>query len=65
MAGKANVSHQSATELKVSELPDPVPKDDEYLIEVRAAATNFFDVLQIAGKYQNQPRMCPDSTPAL
>ncbi|KAG8418605.1 hypothetical protein J3459_012209 [Metarhizium acridum] len=46
---------KSATELKVSELPDPVPKDDEYLIEVRAAATNFFDVLQIAGKYQNQP----------
>ncbi|KAK8931842.1 Quinone oxidoreductase-like protein 2 [Metarhizium anisopliae] len=42
-------------ELKVSELADPVPKDDEYLIEVRAAATNFFDVLQIAGKYQNQP----------
>lgn len=41
----------------MTELPDPVPKDDEYLIEVRAAATNFFDVLQIAGKYQNQPRM--------
>ncbi|KAK9435027.1 Alcohol dehydrogenase superfamily, zinc-type [Metarhizium brunneum] len=46
---------KSPTELKVSELADPVPKDDEYLIEVRAAATNFFDVLQIAGKYQNQP----------
>ncbi|GAO16738.1 uncharacterized protein UV8b_06834 [Ustilaginoidea virens] len=46
---------KSPTELKVSELPDPVPKDDEYLIHVRAAATNFFDVLQIAGKYQNQP----------
>ncbi|KAK2592429.1 hypothetical protein QQS21_009881 [Conoideocrella luteorostrata] len=46
---------KSPKELKVSELPNPVPKDDEYLIEVRAAATNFFDVLQIAGKYQNQP----------
>jgi len=37
-------------------LPDPVPKDDEYLIEVHAAATNFFDILQIQGKYQLQPR---------
>ncbi|KHN95996.1 Alcohol dehydrogenase superfamily, zinc-type [Metarhizium album ARSEF 1941] len=46
---------KSPTELRVSQLPDPVPKDDEYVIEVRAAATNFFDVLQIAGKYQSQP----------
>ncbi|KAH7319977.1 putative quinone oxidoreductase [Stachybotrys elegans] len=41
--------------LKVSDLPDPVPKKDEYLIRVHAAATNFFDILQIQGKYQNQP----------
>ncbi|KAG6028117.1 hypothetical protein E4U41_000773 [Claviceps citrina] len=46
---------KSPAELKVTELPDPVPQDDEYLVEVRAAATNFFDILQIAGKYQNQP----------
>ncbi|QPG94732.1 hypothetical protein C2857_006864 [Epichloe festucae Fl1] len=46
---------RSPAELEVTELPDPVPKDDEYLIEVRAAAANFFDVLQIAGKYQHQP----------
>ncbi|KAG5975613.1 hypothetical protein E4U55_007618 [Claviceps digitariae] len=46
---------ESPTQLKVTELPDPVPQDDEYLIEIRAAATNFFDVLQIAGKYQTQP----------
>ncbi|KAG5988865.1 hypothetical protein E4U43_004618, partial [Claviceps pusilla] len=46
---------KSPTELKVTELPDPVPESDEYLIEIRAAATNFFDVLQIAGKYQSQP----------
>ncbi|KAI0881293.1 uncharacterized protein GGS22DRAFT_172843 [Annulohypoxylon maeteangense] len=42
-------------ELKVTDLPDPTPKPDQYLIEVHATATNFFDILQIQGKYQNQP----------
>lgn len=42
-------------ELKVTDLPDPKPRPDEYLIEVHAAATNFFDILQIQGKYQHQP----------
>ncbi|KAI0595574.1 hypothetical protein F4775DRAFT_367950 [Biscogniauxia sp. FL1348] len=42
-------------ELKVTDLPDPTPAPDQYLIEVHAAATNFFDILQIQGKYQNQP----------
>lgn len=35
--------------------PDPVPGPDQYLIEVHAAATNFFDILQVQGKYQHQP----------
>lgn len=48
---------QGPEELKVTDLPDPTPKNDEYLIQVHAAATNFFDILQIQGKYQNQPRM--------
>lgn len=52
---------QGPLELTVTTLPDPVPAHDEYLIEVRAAATNFFDLLQIAGKYQH---VClPTSTP--
>ncbi|KAF4980159.1 hypothetical protein FZEAL_3778 [Fusarium zealandicum] len=42
-------------QLEVSDLPDPTPKDGEYLIQVHAAAANFFDILQIQGKYQNQP----------
>ncbi|PKS06771.1 hypothetical protein jhhlp_006845 [Lomentospora prolificans] len=42
-------------ELKVQDLADPKPKPDQYLIEVHAAATNFFDILQIQGKYQHQP----------
>ena len=46
----------------MTELADPKPSPDEYLIEVHAAATNFFDILQIQGKYQHQPRMCPAST---
>ncbi|OCK85874.1 NAD(P)-binding protein [Lepidopterella palustris CBS 459.81] len=42
-------------ELKVINLPDPTPKPDEYLIAIHASATNFFDLLQIRGKYQHQP----------
>lgn len=43
--------------MKVTELPDPVPKPNEYLIQVHASATNFFDLLQIRGKYQHQPQL--------
>ncbi|KAK4463166.1 thioredoxin reductase [Cladorrhinum samala] len=46
---------KSADELKVTDLADPKQGPDEYLIEVHAAATNFFDILQIQGKYQHQP----------
>jgi hypothetical protein len=47
---------QGPQELKVTDLPDLKPGPDDYLIEVHAAAANFFDILQIQGKYQNQPR---------
>ena len=42
-------------ELTVSDLPDLEPSPDKYLIKVHAAATNFFDVLQIQGKHQQKP----------
>ncbi len=42
--------------MRVTDLPDPQPKAAEYLIEVHAAAANFFDILQVQGKYQQQPR---------
>ncbi|KAL1879278.1 hypothetical protein Daus18300_001857 [Diaporthe australafricana] len=42
-------------DLKVTTLQDPVPGPNEYLIKVEAAATNFFDILQVQGKYQHQP----------
>ncbi len=36
----------------VCDLADPVPARDEVLIEIRAAAVNFPDVLTVADKYQ-------------
>ena len=41
----------------MTDLPDPVPQTHEYLIQVHASATNFFDLLQIRGKYQHQPKL--------
>jgi NADPH2:quinone reductase len=41
----------------VTDLPDPVPSESEYLIAIHATATNFFDLLQIRGKYQHQPKL--------
>ncbi|KAK5130191.1 hypothetical protein LTR08_002400 [Meristemomyces frigidus] len=42
-------------DLKVTDLDFPVPNPDQYTIAIRATATNFFDLLQIRGKYQLQP----------
>ncbi|KAI4240650.1 MAG: hypothetical protein L6R40_005017 [Gallowayella cf. fulva] len=42
-------------DLTVSTLPNIVPSPDTYLIAIHATATNFFDLLQIRGKYQHQP----------
>ncbi|KAJ5778601.1 hypothetical protein N7520_001847 [Penicillium odoratum] len=42
-------------DLKVSTIPTPTPAPDKYLIEIHSAGTNFFDILQIQGKYQHQP----------
>ncbi|KKY20309.1 putative alcohol zinc-containing [Phaeomoniella chlamydospora] len=41
--------------LQVTDLPDLQPSPTHYLIKISAAGTNFFDLLQIAGKYQHQP----------
>ncbi|KAK0272852.1 hypothetical protein LTR35_011731 [Friedmanniomyces endolithicus] len=42
-------------DLTVSTLPQPNPTPDQYTIAIHATATNFFDLLQIRGKYQHQP----------
>lgn len=46
---------QGPHDLRVTTLPDPTPGSDQYTIAISASAANFFDLLQIAGKYQNQP----------
>jgi len=45
----------SPDHLTVTSLPDLKPSSTHYLISISAAGTNFFDLLQIAGKYQHQP----------
>ena len=41
--------------LRVEEVPDPVPSDEEVLIDVKATGVNFPDLLVIQGKYQILP----------
>ncbi|KAG9241864.1 hypothetical protein BJ878DRAFT_482544 [Calycina marina] len=51
------ISEYGPQDLKITTLPDPIPTPDQYLIAIHASATNFFDLLQISGKYQHQPRL--------
>jgi len=39
----------------VAEMPDPVPRSGEVVIDVAAADTNYPDLLMIEGKYQFRP----------
>jgi NADPH2:quinone reductase len=41
-------------DLVIEEWDDPVPDDEELVIDVRAAGINFPDILTIAGKYQDK-----------
>ncbi|WP_342431398.1 NADPH:quinone oxidoreductase family protein [Neobacillus sp. FSL H8-0543] len=41
--------------LQISKMEKPEPKDGEVLINVKAAALNFFDILLCQGKYQEKP----------
>jgi len=52
--------------LAVGELADPAPGTGEVLVEVRATAVNFVDLLVIAGKYQFLPALpfAPGKLPA-
>jgi len=42
-------------ELEVADIAPPVAGPGQVLVRVKAAALNFFDLLIIAGKYQNKP----------
>ena len=48
-------SYGPAESLVLEDLEDLNPGEGEALVEVYAAALNFPDTLQIAGKYQYQP----------
>ncbi|KAF9181368.1 hypothetical protein BGZ51_005506 [Haplosporangium sp. Z 767] len=41
--------------LTVSNVPDPIAKRGEVIVDVKAAALNFFDTLQVQEKYQVKP----------
>ncbi|KAG8680971.1 hypothetical protein FRC09_017846 [Ceratobasidium sp. 395] len=51
ISGYAHPTQQPVTH----KAPEPMPAADEVVVEVYAAALNFFDILQSQGKYQNQP----------
>jgi NADPH2:quinone reductase len=42
-------------DLRTVSLPTPSPDSNKYLIKIHACGANFFDLLQIRGKYQYQP----------
>jgi NADPH2:quinone reductase len=43
------------SEITLAEVPTPKPGEGEVLIRNHAAGVNFFDILQIQGKYQSKP----------
>jgi NADPH2:quinone reductase len=51
---------------RLGELPKPAPGRGEVLVEIRATAVNFVDLLMIAGKYQFLPELpfAPGKLPA-
>jgi len=42
-------------DLRIEDLPPPVPADDEVLIEVKATAVNYADSIMVNGNYQTKP----------
>lgn len=56
---RAVVCHQfgSLDELRIEELPSPVPNSHEVLIGVKASGVCFPDVLMVEGKYQIKPAL--------
>lgn len=43
------------SELRVGEVPDPEPAADGVVVDVHAAACNFYDTLIVRGRYQVRP----------
>ena len=49
------ISDTSNRSVSIEDVPDPVPGDDEILVDVKACGVNFTDLLSLDGKYQNNP----------
>lgn len=49
----SDVEHRESVEIR--DIDDPVPGDDEVLVDVKSCAINFTDLLSLDGKYQNNP----------
>lgn len=41
--------------VRIEDLADPAPADDEIVVDVKACGINFTDLLSLDGKYQNNP----------
>lgn len=50
-------SHEGPDALEFRDMPQPVPRDDEVLIGVRAAGVSFPELLQTRGLYQDSPEL--------
>ena len=49
----SDVEHRESVEIR--DIDDPVPGDDEVLVDVKSCGINFTDLLSLDGKYQNTP----------
>ena len=49
------ITDTSNRSVSIADVPDPVPGDDQILVDVKACAVNFTDLLSLDGKYQNNP----------
>ena len=54
---KAAVLSKVDGPLELREVPDPVPRDGEALVRVRAAGINFLDILIRRGRYPQMPEL--------
>jgi len=49
------ITDTSNRSVSIEEVADPVPGDDEIVVDVKACGINFTDLLSLDGKYQNNP----------
>src|SRR3954467_13233572 len=56
MRAVVNTSHGDTSVLRVEDRPDPVARDGEVIVEVKAAGLNFADVMARMGLYPDAPK---------